>query len=285
MSTGLLITNDEGVRILTVDAPPVNLLTGELTKALYVAGMHAAEDDSVRVVVLRSDNPDFFLAHFDVQAILDTTASVEPMTEPHGFHRLCELYRTMPKPTIAMIDGRVGGGGAELSASFDMRFGTDRTIINQMEVGLGILPGGSGTQRLPHLVGLGRAMEVVLGSDDLDAETAAEWGWLNRVLPEDELEPFVYALATRIASFPAQAVANAKAAVLASQGDPTPGLVAEGQLFDELKTSEEAVRRMQAFLAQGGQQPDAESKMGQFVTELAAGARLVPDGAEPTESA
>ncbi len=266
--TLLTIHDEDGVRTLSVDAPPVNVLSNELTKALYVAGAQAAEDDEVRAVVLRSANPNFFLAHFDVQAILDMPAPAEPMVEPHGFHRLCELYRTMPKPTIAMIDGRVGGGGAELAASFDMRFGTNRTIINQMEVGLGILPGGSGTQRLPHLVGLGRAMEVVLGSDDLDAATAAEWGWLNRVLPRDELEPFVYRLASRIASFPPKAVASAKAALLASQPDPTPGLVTEGQLFDELKATKEATRRMQSFLTKGGQKPESENRIGQFVTEL-----------------
>ena len=107
---------------------------------------------------------------------------------------------------MAKIAGRVGGGGAELSASLDMRFGAiGRTVVNQMEVALGILPGGTGTQRLPRLVGRGRALEMVLGCDDVDAVTAERWGYLNRALPPDELDPFVDRLARRIASFPSEA--------------------------------------------------------------------------------
>ncbi len=265
---GLLVRDDAGVRTLTFDAPPINVITNELTKALFVAASQAAEDSSVRVVVLRSNNPDFFLAHFDVGAILQMPAPTEPMTEPHGFHRLCGLFRTMPKPTIAMIDGRVGGGGAEIAASCDMRFGSERTIVNQMEVGMGILPGGTGTQRLPHLVGLGRAMEIVLGSDDIDADTAVQWGWLNRLIPSADLETFVHRLAHRLAGFPPDAVARAKAAVLASQLDPTPGLVQEGRFFEQLISDPKAKDRMQAFLDEGGQTAETENRMGDFIAEL-----------------
>ena len=110
----------------------------------------------------------------------------------------------MPKATIAEINGRVGGGGSELASSCDMRFGAiGRTIVNQMEVPLGIIPGGTGTQRLPRLVGRGRAMEIILGGVDIDAVTAERWGYLNRALPPDELRPFVDSLAHRIARFPA----------------------------------------------------------------------------------
>ncbi len=109
----------------------------------------------------------------------------------------------------------MGGGGSELAASCDMRFGAiGRTIVNQMEVPLGILPGGTGTQRLPRLVGPGRAMEIILGGVDIDAVTAERWGYLNRALPPDELRPFVDALARRIAAFPAHAIALAKESVL-----------------------------------------------------------------------
>ncbi len=267
-SAGLRITDDAGVRTFIFDSPPVNVITNDLTKALFIATNEAADDPGVRVVVLRSNNPEFFLAHFDVGAILDMPAPAEPMTEPHSFHRLCELFRTMPKPTIAMIDGRVGGGGAEIAASCDMRFGSEHTVVNQMEVGLGIIPGGTGTQRLPHLVGRGRAMEIVLGSDDIDASTATEWGWLNRLIPSNDLEDFVYRFAHRLASFPALAVANAKAAVLASQPDPTPGLVREGQLFEDLVADPDAKARMRAFLDHGGQTPATETRMGAFIAEL-----------------
>ena len=95
----------------------------------------------------------------------------------------------MPKITIAQIEGRVGGGGCELIQAFDMRFGVvDKTVINQMEVPLGILPGGGGTQRLPRLLGRGRALEIVLGGEDLDAATAERWGLLNRAFAANEIE-------------------------------------------------------------------------------------------------
>ena len=160
----LVIERDAGVVFATIDAPPINVMTPALFRELAKFSVHVADDDSVRVVVLRSDNPDFFIAHFDVTAILGypTDGPAERPTEHVGFHAMCETYRTMPKATIVEIGGRVGGGGSELSMSCDMRVGAlDRTVINQMEVPIGILPGGTGTQRLPRLVGRGRAMERV----------------------------------------------------------------------------------------------------------------------------
>ena len=149
--------------------------------------------------------------------------------------RCASTVRTMPKATIAEIDGRVGGGGSEFASSCDMRFGAiGRTVVNQMEVPLGILPGGTGTQRLPRLVGRGRAMEIVLGGVDIDAVTAERWGYLNRALEPTELRPFVDALATRIAGFPAGAIALAKQSVLNAERLPlAEGLAEESFLFQQ----------------------------------------------------
>jgi enoyl-CoA hydratase/carnithine racemase len=150
----------------------------------------------------------------------------------------------MPKAVIAEIGGRVGGGGSELALSCDMRFGArGRTVVNQPEVALGILPGGSGTQQLPRLVGRGRALEVILGCDDLDAESAERFGWLNRALALEELRPFVTRLARRIAAFPSGAVAAAKRAVLAAEPDWTDGLLDE-PAFQQLLRTPEAQRAM-----------------------------------------
>ncbi|WP_420621211.1 enoyl-CoA hydratase/isomerase family protein [Candidatus Poriferisodalis sp.] len=268
----LHIERDAGVVFATIDAPPINVMTLALFRELAKFSAHVADDDSVRVVVLRSDNPDFFIAHFDVEAILGfpTEGPAERPTELGGFHAMCERCRTMGKATIVEIGGRVGGGGSELSMSCDMRFGAiDRTFINQMEVPIGILPGGTGTQRLPRLVGRGRAMEVILGGVDLGARTAEQWGYLNRALPADELRPFVTDLAYRIAKFPPQAVALAKQAVNAADDLPLrEGLFTEQYLFQQLMRTPEARPAMEQFLALGGQTCEGEMRVADLVADI-----------------
>jgi enoyl-CoA hydratase/carnithine racemase len=172
---------------------------------------------------------------------------------------MVDRFRTMPKATIAKIAGVCRGGGSELVLSFDMRFAAlGRAVLGQPEVAVGILPGGSGTQRLPRLVGRARALEIVLGAGDVPADLAERYGVVNRALPPAQLDPFVDALAARIASFPPEAVAHAKAAVLAADTGVRDGLVLEARLFDECAALPEARRRMQAFLAAGGQTREVE---------------------------
>lgn len=268
----LHITRERGVAFATIDAPPINVMTPALFRELAKFGVMVAEDDSVRAVVLRSDDPDFFIAHFDVSAIVEfpTEGVAQRPTELGGFHEMCENYRTMPKATIVEIGGRVGGGGSELSMSCDMRFGAlDKMVINQMEVPLGILPGGTGTQRLPRLLGRSRAMEIVLGGVDVDAQTAEQWGYLNRALPADELRPFVDDMAFRIASFPPKAVALAKQAVNNAIDLPLrEGLLEEQYLFQQLLRTPEANPTMRRFLAAGGQTREGEMRMGQLALEF-----------------
>jgi enoyl-CoA hydratase/carnithine racemase len=269
----LRVRIEDGVATATVDAPPVNVMTLELFGELGRFGAEVGEDASVRVVVLDSADPDFFIAHFDVAAILafpiDRPAERSP---DNPFHQMCERFRTMPKATIAKIEGRVGGGGCELVQAFDMRFGVvGRTVLSQMEVPLGILPGGGGTQRLPRLVGRGRALEMILGGDDLDAATAERWGLLNRALAGDEIGPFVDRLAARIASFPPEAVALAKRSVDASTLPLEEGLVEEGYLFQQTIRLEAAQERMRRFLEMGGQTRAVELAVGDVVGRLEEG--------------
>lgn len=260
-----------GVVQAAIDNPPINLITRDLFRDLVRLVDAVEAEPEARVLVLRSANPQFFIAHYDVELILTapTGAPPERSEKLNGFHRLCERLRTLPIPTIGEIAGRVGGGGGELAASCDMRFGaTGQTTLCQMEVPLGILPGGTGTQRLPRLLGRGRAMEIVLGGDDIDADTLAQWGWLNRALLPGELRPFVDRLATRIASFPPEAVSRAKASVLAAGPDPVPGLIEEAFLFQETLRTEPARQRMENFLARGGQTVDGELRVGELGAEL-----------------
>ena len=262
---------EDGVATATIDHPPINLITLPLFRELAVLGQEIGKDSSVRVLVMKSAHPDFFLAHFDVEAILDFEIDgPAERSDFNAYHALCEQYRTMDVVSIAQVEGRVGGGGSELISAFDMRFGVlGQTIINQMEVPLGILPGGGGTQRLPRLVGRGRALEIILGGIDLDAATAERWGYLNRALAADQIDPFVSALARRIASFPPEAVRLAKQAVNEAERPLADGLVEEDFLFQQLLRTEGAQGSMRRFLSLGGQTPEAEKRVAELSTEVA----------------
>lgn len=250
----------DGVATATIDHPPLNLLDLALIAELDALGRAMATDDAVRVLVLRSANPDFFIAHADVTLIqrLPTTAPPAP-TALGPFHRMVERFRTMPKATIGVVEGIARGGGSELLLSLDMRFAAlGRARLAQPEVALGIIPGGSATQRLPRLVGRARALEIILGCDDVPADLAERWGYVNRALPAGELWPFVDRLAARIASFPASAIALAKEAVAAADRGVVEGLLAEADCFNRSVATPEAQERMQRFIAVGGQTVEVE---------------------------
>lgn len=257
--------------VVTISNPPINIFTPALYMEMSALTSELKADPSLTVVVFKSADPDFFIAHFDVEAILQfpIDKDAEKDQELSEFHLMCERVRTMDKVTIAQIEGRVGGGGSEFSASMDMRFGViGKTKINQMEVPLGILPGGTGTQRLPRLVGRGRAMEIVLGGDDLDAETAERWGYLNRIFAADAIDDWVMNLARRIASFPVEAVRLAKESVNAAEMPLREGLVEEAYLFQRLLRTDGAQTNMRRFMELGGQTREGEMRVGELNTEL-----------------
>jgi len=270
----LKVTQTGRLAEVVISNPPINIITVALYMELSQLTIELKADPSITVVVFKSADPDFFLAHFDVSAILEFPTDVDAERDPELslYHAMCERVRTMDKVTIAQIEGRVGGGGSEFVSGMDMRFGViDKTVINQMEVPLGILPGGSGTQRLPRLVGRGRAMEIVLGGDDLDAATAERWGYLNRIYKADEIDSKVGALARRIASFPAEAVRLAKQAVDGAEQPLTDGLADEAYLFQRLLRTEGAQRNMKKFMEIGGQTREGELRVGALGGELGDG--------------
>jgi enoyl-CoA hydratase/carnithine racemase len=267
----LRIRVEDGVAWLTIDHPPINLLDLTLIRDLDGAGRALEADPAVRVVVVESADPDFFVAHADVGLIQQLPRTPPPRSEePSGFHRMVDRFRTMPKATIGKLEGRARGGGSELLLSLDMRFGAlGRAVVAQPEVALGIIPGGSGTQRLPRLLGRARALEAILGCEDFPADLAERWGWLNRALPPAELGPFVERLARRIASFPAEAIALAKTAVDAAERGTMAGLVEEADCFNRSLASDAAQARMARFLAAGGQTREGELRLEVVLDRLA----------------
>lgn len=266
----LAVEVDAGVAWVTIDHPPINLLDLALIREVDQIGRELEPDPAVRVVVFRSANPDFFIAHADVALIqkLPREAPPEPV-EPSFFQRAVDRFRRMPKLTIGLVEGRARGGGSELLLSLDLRFGAiGLCVLGQPEVALGILPGGSGTQRLPRLVGRARALEVVLGCEDFDAEMAERYGWINRALPAEHIRAFVERLAHRVASFPPEAVALAKESVDCAELPLERGLAEEDWRFRRLLATEAAQRRMSAFLAAGGQTPAVELDLGAAAEDL-----------------
>jgi len=261
---------DRRVAFVTIDHPPMNLLDIVLMKELNRIGKELEVDHEIKVAVFQSGNPEFFIAHADIPMILQLPKEVPP--KPTGlayFQRIAERFRTMPKVTIGKIEGIVRGGGSEFILSLDMRFGAiGRAILSQPEVGLGILPGGSGCQRLPRLMGRGRALEVILGCQDFPAELAERYGYINRALPPEELTPFVEQLAYRIASFPSEAIALAKASVNAAELPLMEGLIEEAHYFNQSLASRAAQERMARFMEIGGQTRKVELKMSEVLQKL-----------------
>ena len=256
----------DGVAHVVINNPPINLFDLVLYPEMVRVSAELRDDEDVRAVVVSSANPEFFIAHFDVSLILQLPTGRPAPVVLSDFHQMCENFRTMPKPTICAIDGRVGGGGSEVTLSMDMRFASARAVFSQPEVALGIIPGGSGTVRLPRLVGRSRALEVILGSEDIDATTAEKWGWVNRVV--DNPVDHSLAMARRIASFPPQAVQAAKRSILRADDHVVEDLLAEAGEFSALLSDPRAITAMNNFMARGGQTREGELRLGELATEI-----------------
>ena len=261
----------DGVAIATLNHPPMNLLDMELLPAIGELADRIADDDTVRVLVLQSANPDFFIAHGDVNTLLTIPENAAPERSESipWVHATLDKLRTIPKVTIAKVEGFARGGGSETALACDMRFATiGKAVFGQPEIGLGILPGAGGTVRLTQLVGRARASEIIFGGDDFSAEEAERLGWINRALPESEIGPYVEKLARRIARFPASAIAEIKS-VMVEVEQNTLDLFRDEQLgFDRCMASEDARRLMQRFVDRGLQTPEGERSVGASLPSL-----------------
>ena len=261
------VVAEGGICRATIDHPPINLLDLQMLDEIGRLTRQVAADDEVRVLIVDSADPEFFIAHADVSMIMGLpTDDTGLHDELSPFHAAMESFRTLPKATIAVIEGIARGGGSEWAMAFDMRYAAlGKAVFAQPEVAVGIIPGGGGTQRLPRLVGRGRALEVILGAMDIDAATAEAWGYVDRALPADELRRFGDKLARRIASCPPEAIAAAKRAVdvaLDGRIDQATGLRIEDQLLRETLARPVARQRLQAIIGAGAQ--SREFEMGQI---------------------
>jgi enoyl-CoA hydratase/carnithine racemase len=237
------------------DYPPFNVVDATMFQALQDLLARMDVTPSLRVVVFESANPEFYLSHFDLTG---KTGNITTAVGPSGLPILADTFVRLtrsPVASIAKIRGCVRGVSSEFVLACDMRFASrENTRLGQPEVGVGVHPGGGGTERLPHLVGRGRALEIILGANDFDGDAAERYGYVNRALPEAELDGFVDALARRIATFDQRAVAAAKNLVNQVSLPTADQLLNALNSFQTALTWTETQRRIQVLVRRGLQQ-------------------------------
>ena len=246
--------SDEGVLSVVIDAPPMNLIGPELVRDLVALLGGLESDQDIRVMVLESADPEYFVPHVDLTKVAEYTAEAAKAGGPDDaslgmlWHKLSEL----PVVTIAKLRGRARGAGSELALACDMRFAArENAVLGQPEIGFGAPPGAGGVQHLGRLLGRGRAMEVILGAADFDADEAERYGWVNRALPDAELDAFVARLARRIASFPADAVRSTKQVLNELTLPGANAMRSDARRFQQLVRSDTVKARLANLFAQG----------------------------------
>jgi len=254
------------------DHPPLNIVGAGMFEGLQDLLARMDATPSLRVVVFDSANPEFYLAHFDLSdpsGSLGLIRTAGPTGLPVLTDTFVRLTRS-PVVSIAKIRGRVRGVGSEFVLACDMRFASrEKTVLAQVEVGSGVHPGGGGTERLPQLVGRGRALEIVLGANDFDGETAERYGYVNRALPDTELDGFVDMLARRIASFDRRPIAAAKNLVNQVSLPSADRLLDALNSFTTALTWPEAQRRFQTLIKRGLNRPgEMENRFGELLSTL-----------------
>ena len=248
---------------VTLDHPPINTVDDLMYDELFDLVEAIEREPSLKVVTFESANPDFFLAHYGIRE----------STSRFGKPRWIETADRMAKSnvvTIAVIRGRARGGGSEFALACDVRFASkEKAIFGQPEVGFGLIPGGGALQRLPLFVGRARAIEIILGSDDYDAEMAERYGWINRAVPEAELDAFVAEFVRRLLSFDSEALATAKS-ILNETGLPDQARLEETQTtFSAVLRSPSALERFARGSALGlGTAGEFELDLGRRVGNL-----------------
>jgi enoyl-CoA hydratase/carnithine racemase len=256
---------------VTINHPPLNIFGPYLIPQLNEAITAIETDEQVKVVVFDSAISGFFLTHYDFLAKVEDTTSLPP--GPTGLQPLPDMLVRLsraPVVSIASIRGRATGVGSELALACDMRFASrEKAILSHFEVGAGIVPGGGPMARLPRLMGRGRALEVLLGADDIPGELAERYGYVNRSLPDAELDEFVDSLATRIASFDKRAISETKRFVDVASLPHDYEIAPEWDVCFASIMRPAAQERIKILMERGFHKPgDVENRLGHHVGQL-----------------
>jgi enoyl-CoA hydratase/carnithine racemase len=256
---------------VTINHPPLNIFGPDAIPQLDEIITALETDEHVKVVVFDSAIEGFFLTHYDFLAKIEDTTSLPP--GPTGLQPLPDMLVRLsraPVVSIALIRGRATGVGSELALACDMRFASrEKAILSQFEVGAGIVPGGGPMARLPRLIGRGRALEVFLGADDFPGDLAERYGYVNRSLPDAELDDFVDALATRIASFDKRAISETKRFVDVASLPPDYEIAPEWDVCLASIMRPAAQKRINKLMEQGFHKSgDVEDRLGYHVGQV-----------------
>lgn len=255
---------------VTFDLPPLNIFGPREIPQLEAVVKAIESDALVNVVVFDSAIEGFFLTHYDFLAKADEPA---PAPGPTGLPPLPDMLARLsraPVVSIASIRGRATGVGSELALACDIRFASrEKAILSQWEVGAGLVPGGGPMARLPRLIGRGRALEVLLGADDVGGDLAQLYGYVNRSLPDAELDEFVDAFATRIASFDRQAIADTKNLVNIASLPADAEIALEWDAFLSSVRRPASQAKLRKLMELGFHKPgDVENRLGYYVGRL-----------------
>ena len=256
---------------VTFDHPPLNIFGPETIPQLNEIVTALENDKHVKVVVFDSAVEGYFLTHYDFLTKIEDTTILPP--GPTGLQPLPDMLVRLshaPVVSIASIRGRATGVGSELALACDMRFASrEKAILSQFEVGAGVVPGGGPMARLPRLMGRGRALEVLIGADDIPGDLAERYGYVNRSLPDSGLDAFVDGLATRIASFDKQAISETKRFVDVASLPPDFEIAPEWDVCLASIMRPAAQGRIQSLLALGFHKPgDVEERLGYYVGQV-----------------
>ncbi|PON18021.1 enoyl-CoA hydratase/isomerase family protein [Candidatus Entotheonella serta] len=254
---------ENAVAWVTFDYPPVNIQGIPMLDDLNRLAETLEGDRSVKVVVFQSAHPEIFVAHADTDFLKDMSTEAVPREEVKLLYlqKVLQRISTVLQATIAKIEGFARGGGHEFALACDMRFAArGKAKFMQMEVGMGILPCGGGASRMARQVGLGRALEIILGARDFEADEAKFYGTVNKALDADKIGPYVDELANRIANFPAESIESCKRAVCASIDlSIDEALKEEAYWLYQATSKMPAVKRF-AMANEGGLQNDMETQ-------------------------
>jgi enoyl-CoA hydratase/carnithine racemase len=256
---------------VTFDMPPVNIFGPKEVLLLNDIITTIETDPELKVVVFDSAVDGFFITHYDFLAPLEESAKIPP--GPTGLQALPDMLVRLSRSavvSIASIRGRATGVGSELALASDMRFASrEKAILSQWEVGAGLVPGGGPMARLPRLMGRGRALEVLLGADDIRGDLAERYGYVNRSLPDAELDGFVEALAMRIASFDREAIAETKRLVDVASLPADLEIRPEWDAFIASLGRPASQNRIKTLMARGFHRAgDVENRLGFHVGQL-----------------